>query len=174
MKENRVNIEFMGLNNEEIEKDFISSFNQKTKVEYVNLSNNEDLRYNYETDSGFDLRSNEESFTLNSLERKLVGTGIFVDVPYRSEIQIRPKSGLALKRGLSVLNTPGTVDEGYTGEIKVILVNLDSQPQTINKGDKIAQAVICPVAQGRDIELIKVDKIKDKDRNDNGFGSTGG
>ena len=106
-------------------------------------------------------------------ERKLVSTGIHLDVPPRSEVQIRPKSGLALKKGLTVLNTPGTIDEGYTGEIKVILINLDSVSHNIQIGDKIAQAVLCPVIQGRDIELKRIEQINEKDRNENGFGSTG-
>ena len=94
-------------------------------------------------------------------------------VPKNMEIQVRPKSGLSIKRGLTVLNTPGTVDYGYTGEIKVILINLSNETQIINKGDKIAQAVICPVTQGFQVEFEKVDKINEKDRNENGFGSTG-
>ena len=87
--------------------------------------------------------------------------------------KVRPKSGLAIKRGLSVLNTPGTVDYGYTGEIKVIVFNFNNEVQTINKGDKVAQAVVCPVIQGSQIDLVRVNEIKEKDRNDNGFGSTG-
>ena len=107
------------------------------------------------------------------MEEHLVPTGLFLDVPERCEIQVRPKSGLAIKRGLSVLNTPGTVDYGYTGEIKVIVFNFTNEEQYIKKGDKIAQAVICPVVQGGQVDLVKVDKIQSKDRNVNGFGSTG-
>jgi dUTP pyrophosphatase len=107
------------------------------------------------------------------LGRALVPTGLYLNVPERCEVQVRPKSGLAIKRGLSVLNTPGTVDYGYTGEIKVIMFNLSNETQKINKGDKIAQAVICPVAQGNQVELVRVEEIKEKDRNANGFGSTG-
>ena len=80
---------------------------------------------------------------------------------------------MAIKRGLSVLNTPGTVDYGYTGEIKVIVFNFNNESQTIYKGDKIAQAVVCPVAQGNQVNLVRVEEIKEKDRNSNGFGSTG-
>ncbi|NDB80176.1 dUTP diphosphatase, partial [archaeon] len=119
-----------------------------------------------------DLRSNE-SFELKSLERRLVPTGLYLDVPERCEIQVRPKSGLAINKGLSVVNTPGTVDYGYTGEIKVILINLSNETHTISKGDKIAQAVVCPVVQGGEIQLNRVQEIKEKDRNSNGFGSTG-
>jgi dUTP pyrophosphatase len=102
-----------------------------------------------------------------------VPTGLFFDVPKNMEIQVRPKSGLAIKRGLTVLNTPGTVDYGYTGEIKVILINLSDEVQEINVGDKVAQAVICPVTQGFQVDFKKVDEIQEKDRSENGFGSTG-
>jgi dUTP pyrophosphatase len=95
------------------------------------------------------------------------------DIPDTFEIQIRPKSGLALKKGLTVLNTPGTVDAGYDGEIQVILFNTNNEEVTINKGDKIAQAVLCPVVSGKWITLTKVNNISEKDRGNNGFGSTG-
>ena len=124
------------------------------------------------TDSGFDLHSVEE-VVIGPFGRALVPTGLKFDIPDGSEIQVRPKSGLAIKKGLTVLNTPGTVDEGYTGEIKVILINLSNETQVIEFGDKIAQAVICPVIQGRDVKLNRVKEIKEKDRNSNGFGSTG-
>jgi dUTP pyrophosphatase len=103
----------------------------------------------------------------------LVPTGIHFDVPENYEIQVRSKSGLALKQGLMVLNSPGTVDQGYTGEIKIILFNTTNNPVEIQEGQKIAQAVVCPVVCGKWLNLIKVDKINDKDRSDNGFGSTG-
>ena len=135
-------------------------------------SDNKEPEYAYPTDSGFDLRSNDD-ITLEPFGRALVPTGIHFDVPERCEIQVRPKSGLAIKRGLSVLNTPGTVDYGYTGEIKVIVFNMSNEVQSIVKGDKVAQAVVCPVVQGSEINLKRVDKIENKDRNSNGFGSTG-
>lgn len=163
----------LGVDLNEIEHNFNNKFDtQKLTLKYVLDSNNKEPKYEYNTDSGFDLRANE-NVTLPPFGRALVPTGLYLDVPERCEIQVRPKSGLAIKRGLSVLNTPGTVDNGYTGEIKVILFNFSNEEQVINKGDKIAQAVICPVAQGRDVSLVRVNKIEDKDRNDNGFGSTG-
>lgn len=165
-------LEIMGLNLEEIDTDFMNSFKQKITINYVNKSDNKEPEYAYSTDSGFDLRSNVD-ITLQPLERSLVPTGIFIDVPERHEIQVRPKSGLSIKRGLTVLNTPGTVDYGYTGEIKVILINLSNEEQKIYKGDKVAQAVLCPVVQGGEVEFNKVDELKEKDRNANGFGSTG-
>ena len=162
----------LGIDIEQVEESFQKSFVQKVQLNYVLDSENQEPEYAYSTDSGFDLRSNE-SFELKSLERRLVPTGLYLDVPERCEIQVRPKSGLAINKGLSVVNTPGTVDYGYTGEIKVILINLSNETHTISKGDKIAQAVVCPVVQGGEIQLNRVQEIKEKDRNSNGFGSTG-
>lgn len=163
----------LGVNMEDIEENFNQQYdNPKITLNYVYKSENPEPEYAYSTDSGFDLRANEP-VTLEPFGRALIPTGLYLDVPERCEVQVRPKSGLAIKRGLSVLNTPGTVDYGYTGEIKVIVFNFTNEAQTINKGDKIAQAVVCPVAQGNQIDLIKVDSIKEKDRNANGFGSTG-
>jgi dUTP pyrophosphatase len=105
--------------------------------------------------------------------RALVPTGLKFGIPELTEIQIRPKSGLAINQGLTVLNTPGTVDSGYNGEIKVILFNTSSNTCTIKKGMKVAQAVLCPVFSGKFVTLEKVNKIGEKDRGENGFGSTG-
>jgi len=163
----------MGIDIEELNKTFEKQYSQtKIQMKYIYNSENQEPEYAYETDSGFDLRANE-TVTLQPFGRALVPTGLHLDVPERCEVQVRPKSGLAIKRGLSVLNTPGTVDYGYTGEIKVIVFNFSNEEQIIYKGDKIAQAVICPVAQGKDVELIRVEEIQAKDRNANGFGSTG-
>lgn len=165
--------ENLGINLEQIEEQFNKEYdNPKVTLNYVLDSTNPEPEYAYQTDSGFDLRANEK-VTLEPFGRALIPTGLYLDVPDRCEVQVRPKSGLAIKRGLSVLNTPGTVDYGYTGEIKVIVFNFSPEIQIIEKGDKIAQAVICPVAQGKDVDLIRVDEIKEKDRNANGFGSTG-
>lgn len=163
---------FNNINLDDLDKTFINNFRQKVKLKYRLESDNIEPTYAYETDSGFDLRANE-TITLSPFGRALIPTGLYLDVPERCEIQVRPKSGLAIKRGLSVLNTPGTVDYGYTGEIKVIVFNFSETEQIIYKGDKIAQAVVCPVIQGKEIELIRVDGIDEKDRNENGFGSTG-
>lgn len=165
-------ISSLGLDFDKLEETFNSEFNKKLEVSYSLDNDNAEPEYHYKTDSGFDLRSSE-LVELRPLERKLISTGLRIDIPKRYEIQVRPKSGLTIKRGLTVLNTPGTVDQGYTGEIKVIMINLSSEPQIVEIGDKIAQAVLCPVIQGGEIELIRVSKIEDKDRNDNGFGSTG-
>ena len=128
--------------------------------------------YAYPTDSGFDLYSTKE-ITLEPFGRALIPTGLKLSFDIGYEIQVRPKSGLALKQGLTVLNTPGTVDSGYDGEIMVIVFNTNPKPFTVAKGMKIAQAVLCPVINGKYVNLQLVDKIENKDRGDNGFGSTG-
>lgn len=131
-----------------------------------------DPQYAYPTDSGFDLYSTKEVW-IDSFGRELIPTGIHIDVPENYEIQVRSKSGLALKQGLMVLNSPGTIDQGYTGEIQVILFNTSKEKVKIEKGQKVAQAVLCPVVAGKWIKLIPLENIEDKDRNNNGFGSTG-
>jgi dUTP pyrophosphatase len=128
--------------------------------------------YAYPTDSGFDLYSTEE-ITLEPFGRALIPTGLKLSFDIGYEIQVRPKSGLALKQGLTVLNTPGTVDSGYDGEIMVIVFNTNPKPFTVSRGMKIAQAVLCPVINGKYVNLQLVDKIENKDRGANGFGSTG-
>ena len=128
--------------------------------------------YNYPSDSGFDLRSTVE-INIPPFGRALVPTGIKLSIPEEHEIQIRPKSGLAINQGLTVLNTPGTVDSGYVGEIKVIVFNTNKETVTVSKGMKIAQAVLCPVVCGKYVSIELMDKVEDKDRMDNGFGSTG-
>jgi dUTP pyrophosphatase len=129
-------------------------------------------KYSYPSDSGFDLCSTEQ-IIIPPFGRALVPTGIKVSFGENMEIQVRPKSGLAINMGLTVLNTPGTVDQGYTGEIKVIVFNTNNNSVVIEKGMKIAQGVLCPVLNGKYVDVIEVDSIEDKDRGDNGFGSTG-
>lgn len=128
--------------------------------------------YAYQSDSGFDLFSSEEKWIF-PLDRALIPTGIHFDIPMNYELQIRSKSGLALNQGLMVLNSPGTVDQGYTGEIQVIIFNTTNQKVKINKGQKIAQGVLCPVVSGHWVNLVEVKNFGNKDRSNNGFGSTG-
>ena len=128
--------------------------------------------YAYPSDSGFDLRSTVE-INIPPFGRALIPTGIKLSIPEEYEIQIRPKSGLALNQGLTVLNTPGTVDSGYVGEIKVIVFKTKNATVTVSKGMKIAQAVLCPVMCGKYVSIELMDKVENKDRMDNGFGSTG-
>ena len=146
----------------------------KTKNIQIELLNEDAVfpEYAYPTDSGFDLYSTEE-VKLSPFGRALVPTGLKLSFDIGYEIQVRPKSGLALKQGITVLNTPGTVDSGYNGEIMVIVFNTNQTEFTIPKGMKIAQAVLCPVINGKYVNLQLVDKIENKDRGDNGFGSTG-
>jgi dUTP pyrophosphatase len=146
----------------------------KTKNIQIELLNEDAIfpEYAYPSDSGFDLYSTEE-VKLAPFGRALVPTGLKLSFDIGYEIQVRPKSGLALKQGITVLNTPGTVDSGYNGEIMVIVFNTNQTEFTIPKGMKIAQAVLCPVINGKYVNLQLVDKIENKDRGANGFGSTG-
>jgi dUTP pyrophosphatase len=162
----------MGIDLDGLDKEF-ENYTPKRELRYEKLTEEvSDPEYNYPSDSGFDLYSTID-FELKPFERVLVPTGLRFDIPDGTEIQVRPKSGLALKQGLTVLNTPGTVDSGYNGEIKVIIFNSSNLPVSIVKGMKIAQAVLCPVINGKWVDLVKVSNIEDKDRGDNGFGSTG-
>jgi dUTP pyrophosphatase len=129
-------------------------------------------KYNYESDSGFDLHSVED-LEVSPFGRILVPTGLCFDIKDGYEIQVRSKSGLALKHGLMVLNSPGTVDNGYTGEVQVIVFNTNNYVVTIPKGMKIGQAVLCPVVNGGWVGLNQVAQINKKERGANGFGSTG-
>ena len=162
----------LGVNEDQLNSYFEDSLTKKVELRYTNESQNKAPEYAYESDSGFDLRSSEDVI-VKSFGRCLVPTGMRFDIPDGYEIQVRSKSGLALNQGLMVLNSPGTVDSGYQGEVKVIIFNTSSEEIKIEKGQKIAQAVLCPVVCGKWLNLVKVDKIKDKDRSNNGFGSTG-
>ncbi len=127
----------------------------------------------YKTDgsSGMDLMANiEKPIILQPGEKKLISTGITIAIPNEYEIQIRPRSGLAAKNGISVLNTPGTIDADYRGEIKVILINLSKQSFKINNNDRIAQMVLCPIVKA---ELEEVQELPKTIRGTGGFGSTG-
>ncbi len=128
-----------------------------------------DIGYAHEGDSGLDLYSTQ-SMELKPLERKLVPTGIKIEMPKEIEAQIRPKSGLAINHGITLLNTPGTIDSSYRGEIKVIAINLGSENYKIEEGQKIAQMVFAKVEHP---ELILVKEIGKTSRNEDGFGSTG-
>lgn len=126
--------------------------------------------YAHDTDSGMDLLAYEDML-IPADEWRLVGTGIAIELPHLTEAQVRPRSGLAAKHGITVLNTPGTIDEGYRGEIKVILINHSHQEFSVKKGMKIAQMVIAPILRPT-IEICD-DKISETTRGAKGFGSTG-
>ncbi len=128
---------------------------------------------NYETgaSAGMDLRANiSEAVTLQPLERAIIKTGLFIELPVAYEAQVRPRSGLAAKKGITVLNAPGTIDADYRGEIGVILVNLSNEPFTIENGERIAQLVI---AKHERAEWIEVEELSETSRGEGGFGSTG-
>jgi dUTP pyrophosphatase len=125
----------------------------------------------YKTDgsAGLDLSCSED-FSLDPMERKLVGTGIRIAVPPGFEAQVRPRSGLAIKHGITMVNTPGTIDSDYRGEVKLILLNLGKEAVSFTKGERVAQLVICPVAR---VELEVVQNLDETERGEGGFGSTG-
>jgi dUTP pyrophosphatase len=129
-------------------------------------------KYNYESDSGFDLHSVED-ITIPPFGRAFVPSGLCFDIKDGYEIQVRTKSGLAINQGLMVLNSPGTVDNGYTGEVKGIIFNTNPTEVKIPKGMKFGQAVLCPVVNGGWVGLNQVEQINKKERGSNGFGSTG-
>lgn len=129
-------------------------------------------KYNYGSDSGFDLHSVED-IVIPPFGRALVPSGLSFDIRDGFEIQVRTKSGLAINQGLMVLNSPGTVDNGYTGEVKGIIFNTNPSEVKIPKGMKFGQAVVCPVVNGAWVDLNQVDQINKKERGANGFGSTG-
>lgn len=129
-------------------------------------------KYNYDSDSGFDLHSVED-VVIPPFGRAFVPSGLCFDIRDGFEIQVRTKSGLAINQGLMVLNSPGTVDNGYTGEVKGIIFNTNPTEVTIPKGMKFGQAVLCPVVNGAWVGLNEVDNINKKERGSNGFGSTG-
>jgi dUTP pyrophosphatase len=161
-----------GLNLEELEHDMMN-YSPKLDLGYVKLNDDAvDPKYNYDGDSGFDLYSTED-VTIPPFGRVLIPTGLSFDIKDGYEIQVRSKSGLALNQGLMVLNSPGTVDNSFTGEVKVILFNVNNHQVKINKGMKIAQAVLTSVVNGKWVHLNKLNGINDKDRGSNGFGSTG-
>ena len=163
----------LGIDEDYLEKHTNDLFRYKHKLKFTKIHPDAvEPKYNYESDSGFDLHSIEDVI-IPPFGRVLVKTGLKFELPMGCEMQVRPKSGLALKQGLTVLNTPGTVDEGYTGEVMVIVFNTNQNEVTINKGMKIAQAVLCPVYAGRMVDLHEVVEISEKDRGENGFGSTG-
>lgn len=167
--------------------------NFKMEFKFVNKSDNEDPAYAHDTDAGFDLRSNEDvtiqparvnliknddglvtDVQMLPAETKIVKTGLFFELKQGFEMQIRSRSGLAAKKQVAVLNGPGTIDEGYRGEIMVILKNHGTEPFEIKKGDRIAQAILSPVTAKNSINLVSVDNISDNtDRGSNGIGSTG-
>lgn len=147
----------------------------KISLSFKNESTNPDPEYATAGSSGFDLRANlKEEVMLQPNEVAMIPTGLFFEIPDNFEIQVRPRSGLAAKYGVTVLNTPGTIDADYRGEIKVILINHSKDPFLINHGDRIAQGVMAAVTAKNYVNLIKVNNISENtERGTGGFGSTG-
>jgi deoxyuridine 5''-triphosphate nucleotidohydrolase (dut) len=141
------------------------------EIKIVNTSENQIPEYATLGSSGLDLRAYlAEPVVLKPMERKMIPTGLFLEIPEGYEVQVRPRSGLALKHGLTCLNSPGTVDSDYRGEIKIILINLSKEDHTINSGDRIAQMVLCKVEKAF---LQPVVKLESTLRGEGGFGHTG-
>ncbi|MCB9191759.1 MAG: dUTP diphosphatase [Flavobacteriales bacterium] len=141
------------------------------EVQVINRSKHDLPNYETALSAGLDLRANiNEDIQLNSLERTLVPTGLYIALPAGAEAQIRPRSGLAYKHGLTVLNSPGTIDADYRGEVKVLLVNLSNEPFTIKNGERIAQMV---VAKHERVEWSLVEELDETVRGAGGFGHTG-
>ncbi len=140
-------------------------------VKFVNKSTNPLPNYETAFSAGMDLRAFcDEPVVLKPLERAMIATGLFIELPEGFEAQVRPRSGLAAKKGITVLNSPGTIDADYRGEVKIILVNLSNEEYEINSGDRIAQMVI---ARHERITPVQVDLLNETDRGAGGFGHTG-
>ena len=141
------------------------------KIEIVNKSNNALPMYETEYSAGMDIRAFlSEDIEIKSLQRTLISTGLYIAVPKGHEVQIRPRSGLAIKNGISVLNAPGTIDADYRGEVKVILINLSDQPFIIRSGDRIAQMIVAPFTTA---EWKETESLDETIRGAGGFGHTG-
>lgn len=141
------------------------------KVKIVNRSSFDTPSYATPQSAGMDLKANiSEPIVLEPLQRALIPTGLFIALPEGFEAQVRPRSGLAIKHGITVLNTPGTIDADYRGEIKVVLVNLSNEAFRIEAGERIAQMV---VARYEKVEWVVADELDDTERGEGGFGSTG-
>ena len=141
------------------------------RVKIINTSTNELPAYATSGSAGMDIRANLASpVVLQPLERQLIPTGLFIELPEGHEVQVRPRSGLAIKQGITCLNSPGTVDADYRGELKVILINLSNTVQTVQHGDRIAQMIIAQVERA---ELIEVEALNETSRGNGGFGHTG-
>ena len=140
-------------------------------IKIVNKSSNELPEYSTQHAAGLDLRANlTDAVILEPLERKLIPTGLYMELPVGFEAQVRPRSGLALKKGITVLNSPGTIDADYRGEIKIILINLSQEEFIINHGERIAQMIISAYKQ---VEWEEVFQLEDSERGEGGFGHTG-
>lgn len=174
------------LNDDEFDASFLTELNDilnglsrdvKSSIvtlKFVNTSDNPDPTFAHEGDSGFDLRANlTKDVVIGEGKVALIPTGLYFEVNKGLEVQIRSRSGIAANSNMWVLNSPGTVDSHYRGEIKIILANFSDTPHTIRHGDRIAQGVVCPVYGEGSLNFEKVEKLSETVRNSDGFGSTG-
>lgn len=178
----KITINYNGLVDTKFEEDI-------QKLEFVNKSPNKDPYYEHEGDSGFDLRAwitadeqgakldkktNEVSITLKPLERRMIHTGLYFKLPKYTEMQVRPRSGFAIKEGLSLINAVATIDSNFRGEVCILAVNLSNKNIVIKSGERIAQGILCPVYNSYLVNLTNVENIsEDTDRGANGYGSSG-
>ena len=140
-------------------------------IKIINKSTNPLPRYESEQAAGMDIRCNiQEAITLQPLERKMIPTGLFIELPEGYEAQLRPRSGLAIKKGITLLNTPGTIDADYRGEVGVILINLSQEDFVVEDGERICQMVVAPYTR---VEWEETETLEDSERGAGGFGHTG-
>jgi len=173
--------EVLGLDLQDIENITTPSEKPKIDIKFINKSDNDDPSYFHEGDSGFDFRAHIPNYdpleTPNIVVEvgkvSIIPTGLYFEIPKGYELQVRPRSGLAAKFNITVLNTPGTVDSNYRGEVKIILINLGETDFQIENGDRVAQGVITPVLTPEWSQMVKVNKLSSTDRGEGGFGSTG-
>tara|TARA_B100000927_G_C16457286_1_gene466377 strand:+ start:716 stop:1318 length:603 start_codon:yes stop_codon:yes gene_type:complete len=143
-------------------------------IKFINKSNNPDPEYSTEGSAGFDFRANiNEVVTLGPGEKTMISTGLYFELPTHLELQVRPRSGLAAKHGVTVLNSPGTIDSDYRGEVMIILINHGKEPFIIENGDRIAQGVLSSLVGKTLVNFTKVESLNQTNRGDGGFGSTG-
>ncbi len=169
---NEVNKIIDGLTN--VAQEDITKNSVGAKLKFINQSENPDPSFSKEGDSGFDIRASIPFAVHIPVGKiKLIPTGLYFEVDKGLEIQIRSRSGLAANKGVFVLNSPGTIDSGYRGEIKIILANFGDFPLSVENGDRIAQGVVCPVYGEGNLSMMKVNKLSNSERNEGGFGHTG-
>lgn len=150
---------------------FVTKYIELMKIKIVNKSKHDLPKYETEASAGMDLRANfDEPIMVKSLERAMIPTGLYIELPIGFEAQVRPRSGLAIKHGITVLNTPGTIDADYRGEIKVIIVNLSDQDFEIKDGERVAQMIIAAHAKAN---WEEVSELNETERGAGGFGHTG-
>lgn len=173
-EEDGYNLETFHNEMDKLTNNFVNDNYGGYSVKFINKSNNQDPEYATEGSAGFDFRADlTEKIKLNPGEITMVPTGLYFELPPNMELQVRPRSGLAAKHGVTVLNTPGTVDSDYRGEVKVILINHGKDTFVIENGERIAQGVIANVIGKKLVNFTKTQTLNNTERNEGGFGSTG-